>query len=264
MNILEKIIGEKRLEVQRHKEAVSLATLEKLLKDKRECLSFRQSLLQSESGIISEFKRRSPSRDWIFQDAKVEEVVPAYAREGAAAISVLTDEPFFGGRLKDLQTARSLVDSTPLLRKDFIVDEYQIYQARLMGADVILLIAAALTVEQTCNLARLARQLGLEVLLEIHCADELGHINEYVDVVGVNNRNLSTFVTDIQTSYALSERIPAECVKISESGISEAQTVADLRQAGFRGFLMGENFMKTGQPGEALRTFIAELKTLSA
>lgn len=263
MNILEKIIGEKRLEIQRHKEAVSLEMLENLIKDKPACISFKKALLQSESGIIAEFKRRSPSKDWIFKDAKVEDVIPAYARSGAAAISVLTDEPFFGGRLKDLQTARNLVKNTPLLRKDFMVDEYQIYQARVVGADIILLIAAALTVEQTRKLALCARELGMEVLLEIHSAEELGHLNEYVDVVGVNNRNLSTFVTDVLNSHMLSQQIPDSFVKISESGISDAQTVIELRKAGFKGFLMGENFMKTLQPGKALRSFINEVKALS-
>ena len=259
MNILEKIIREKRQEIILHKEVVSLAWLEGLIQEKPACRSFRQSLLDSPTGIIAEFKRRSPSKDWIFKEAKVEEVVPEYAASGAAAISVLTDEPFFGGTLKDLQTACGLVSRVPLLRKDFIVDEYQLYQARACGADVVLLIAAALTVGQTRALAQTARSLGLEVLLEIHSEDELGHINELVDVVGINNRNLSTFVTDIQTSYDLGERIPSGFVKISESGISQPDTVIGLRRAGFRGFLMGECFMSTENPGVALKDFIGAI-----
>ena len=259
MNILEKIISEKRQEIVRHKEAVSQKTLEDFIREKPDCISFKQSLLDSPTGIISEFKRRSPSKDWIFKTAKVEDVVPQYAASGAVAISVLTDEPFFGGTLNDLKTARSLVPKTPLLRKDFMVDEYQLYQARALGADVILLIASALSVPQTKVLACAAHALGLEVLLEIHSEEELGHINEHVDVVGINNRNLSTFKTDIQISYDLGEKIPADFVKISESGISQPETVLELRQAGFRGFLMGENFMKTGQPGATLKEFIASM-----
>lgn len=262
MNILEKIIAEKRQEVQRQKEAVHLSVLENLLKDKPACLSFKKALSESESGIIAEFKRRSPSKDWLCKDALVEEVVPGYVQSGATALSILTDEPFFGGSLKDLQAARKLTQTTPLLRKDFVIDEYQLYQARVMGADVVLLIAAALSVRQTIDLAKTAHALGLEVLLEVHSKEELEHVNEYVEVVGVNNRNLSTFVTDVQVSYDLATLIPDAFVKISESGISRPETVAGLRKVGFKGFLMGENFMKTSCPGETLRTFIRNLSSL--
>lgn len=264
MDILEKIIAAKRQEVKRQKDAVKLALLENLLEEQPDCISFKGALLRSPGGIIAEFKRRSPSKDWIFREAKVEDVIPAYEQAGAAAISVLTDEPFFGGTLKDLQEARRLTKTTPLLRKDFVVDEYQLYQARLMGADAVLLIAAALTEQQTFQFAKTAHDLGLEVLLEIHQAEELGHLNEYVDVAGVNNRNLSTFETSLQTSYDLADRIPEDVVKISESGISRPETVFELRKAGFRGFLMGENFMKTARPGETLQAFMNDLIALTA
>ncbi|MDR0505201.1 MAG: indole-3-glycerol phosphate synthase TrpC [Dysgonamonadaceae bacterium] len=258
ISILEKIISAKRQEIACHKELTSLESLKKMSKKKTEIRSFRQSLLDSPTGIISEFKRKSPSKGWIFQEARIEKIVPDYVAFGATALSVLTDEPFFGGSLNDLETARGLVN-IPVLRKDFIVDAYQIYQAHLFGADVILLIASALTVKETALLASTAKELELEVLLEIHTEDELNHINEYVDVVGINNRNLSSFETNIQTSFDLGEKIPDTFVKISESGISDPLTVRELRSAGFRGFLMGENFMKTDNPGEALKNFISQI-----
>lgn len=256
-NILDKIIANKKKEIEQEKSLISIAQMEQSFTDAT-IRSFREALATSPTGIIAEFKRRSPSRNWIFKDAKVEDVIPLYSQNGAAAISVLTDIDFFGGSLTDLAQARELTD-TPLLRKDFVVDEYQLYQARLSEASVILLIASALSVEEVKRLASEAQSLGLEVLLEIHNEQELGHINEYVDVVGINNRNLGTFVTDVQVSFDLGDKIPAEFLKISESGISDPQTVKELRQAGFRGFLMGENFMKTADPGQALKEFIAQL-----
>ena len=259
MNVLEKIIAQKRIELRHQKEAVSAEMLEKIFQDHRnERRSFKQALLQSSTGIIAEFKRRSPSKDWIFKDAEVSEVVPAYEKSGAAAVSVLTDEVFFGGSLSDLKQASQLVQ-LPILRKDFIIDEYQVYQAQALGASVVLLIAAALTEKQCYQLASVAHNIGLEVLLEIHSESELKYITPMIDVVGINNRNLSTFVTDIQVSLKLGEKIPADFVKISESGISSVDTIRELRQHGFQGFLMGENFMKTHQPGEALKQFIGDL-----
>lgn len=257
-NILDKIIANKRLEVEKQKNITSLAELEKQIANVPKTLSFREALKNSKTGIIAEFKRRSPSRDWIFKDARVEDIIPLYSQNGASAISVLTDMDFFGGELADLELARSLT-KTPLLRKDFVIDEYQLYQAKASGASAILLIASALTVTETKQLAQKAKELNLDVLLEIHNEQESGHINDKVDVVGVNNRNLGTFVTDIQISFDLADKIPDEFVKISESGISQPQTVIDLRQAGYRGFLMGENFMKTGDPGKALEDFIKQL-----
>lgn len=260
-NILDKIIANKRLEVEAQKKAVSIDTMIQQIADSGDLTlrsSFKDALLSSPTGIIAEFKRRSPSRDWIFKDAKIQDIVPLYSLNGASAISVLTDIDFFGGTLADLEKARNLT-KTPLLRKDFMIDEYQLYQAALYGASAILLIASALTTEETEHLAKQAKKLGLDVLLEIHNEQELGHINEWVDVVGVNNRNLSTFVTDIQISFDLADKIPNEFVKISESGISQPQTVIDLQQAGYKGFLMGENFMKTNNPGKALEDFIKQL-----
>ncbi|MDU1891747.1 MAG: indole-3-glycerol phosphate synthase TrpC [Dysgonomonas sp.] len=256
-NILERIIENKKKEVEQQKAVVSISDLEKNISD-IQVNSFKEALIQSSTGIIAEFKRRSPSRDWIFKDAKIEDVIPLYSKNGAAAISVLTDMDFFGGNLNDLNQARGLT-TTPLLRKDFVIDEYQIYQAKKAEASAILLIASALTVDETKQFAAKAKELGLDVLLEIHNEMELGHINSNVDVVGVNNRNLATFVTDVQVSFDLVDKIPNEFVKISESGISQPQTVKELRQAGFKGFLMGENFMKTNNPGKALEEFIGEL-----
>ncbi len=258
MNILEKIIKVKQEEVSRRQSDTSVQMLKYLIKDLPATVSFRQALLESSTGIIAEFKRKSPSKGWIFPSAEPEDIIPAYTSAGASALSVLTDETFFGGSLKDLQTARQLTN-IPLLRKDFVIDSYQLYQARALGADVILLIASALTVQQTESLACTAKELGLEVLLEIHSEKELAHINKYVDIVGVNNRNLSTFQTDIQTSFDLGEKIPSEFVRISESGITTPDTIVELRKAGFRGFLVGETFMKTGNPGEALSEFIKAL-----
>ena len=258
MNILEKIIAQKRIELRRQKEVISIDMLEKIIQDKNGKISFKQALIQSPTGIIAEFKRRSPSKDWIFKDAKVDKVVPDYEKSGASAVSILTDEMFFGGSLTDLKQASQLV-RLPILRKDFIIDEYQIYQAKALGASVVLLIAAALTEKQCYQLAATAHNIGLEVLLEIHTEPELKYITPMVDVVGINNRNLSTFVTDIQVSFDLGKKIPADFVKISESGISSVEVIRKLRQHGFQGFLMGENFMKTRQPGETLKRFMVNL-----
>lgn len=257
-NILDKIIANKRLEVERHKKDISINELEKRLSTITTPASFKEVIKNSRTGIIAEFKRRSPSRDWIFKDAKIEDVIPLYSENGASAISVLTDMDFFGGELADLELAGSLT-KTPLLRKDFVVDEYQLYQAKISGASAILLIASALTIDETKQLAKKAKELNLDVLLEIHNEQELHHIHDKVDVVGVNNRNLGTFVTDIQISFDLADKIPNDFIKISESGISEPQTVIDLQQAGYKGFLMGENFMKTSNPGKALEDFINQL-----
>ncbi|MDR1381714.1 MAG: indole-3-glycerol phosphate synthase TrpC [Tannerella sp.] len=266
MDILEKIVANKRVEVARQKEAVSL---DFMLSSGQQRLnapvhSMRQSLEASQSGIIAEFKRRSPSKGWLHPRARVEHIVPVYEKGGAAACSILTDGEFFGGSLGDLRRARSLVE-LPLLRKDFIIDEYQLYQARVMGADAVLLIAASLTARACRNLAALAHQLDMEVLLEVHREEELSHLNEHVDMLGVNNRNLGTFHTDVDNSFRLIKAIRDAAVDgapllVSESGISGADTVRRLRDAGFRGFLMGETFMKTEDPGETLSAFIGRLE----
>ena len=265
-DILQDIIANKRLEVARQKEAVKLQTLLGLGGERleRPTHSLRAALEASPSGIIAEFKRKSPSKGWLFPDASVTEVVPAYEKSGASACSVLTDTSFFGGSLRDLCRARNLVN-LPLLRKDFIIDEYQVYQARVMGADAILLIAACLTVDKCLVLAELAHTLNLEVLLEIHSEAELEYLNPFIDMLGVNNRNLGTFHTDVENSFRLAEKMRALVdtasgpTLISESGISDTGTVCRLHEAGFRGFLIGETFMKTGRPGETLSDFLGEL-----
>lgn len=261
MDILDKIIAQKRIELQTRKEAVSLEVLESQIFENTSKRSLKKSLLAAEVPIISEFKRKSPSKGFINEHARVADIIPAYAKAGAAGISVLTDEKFFGGSLKDLKDARSFTD-IPLLRKDFIIDEYQLYVAKTVGADVILLIAAALTKEQTLRLSQKAKELRLEVLLELHDEIELDHINEYVDLIGINNRNLKTFSVDLEASVKLLEKLPKDRIRISESGISSPQTVSDLMKAGFQGFLMGENFIKTSSPGVSLQAFIKEVKDL--
>ena len=255
MDILETIVAQKRREVARQKEAVPLDMLFRMESQRlsRSVFSMRQSLERSSSGIIAEFKRRSPSKGWLSPQAKVEDVVPVYERNGAAACSILTDNRFFGGSFTDLQCARSLV-RLPLLRKDFMLDEYQIYQSRVMGADVILLIASILTKELCKKLAKIAHQLKMEVLLEVHNEHELSFYNENIDMLGVNNRNLGTFHTDIINSYRMIELIKSEIgagidapLLVSESGISDLEDINKLRDVGFRGFLIGEMFMKNRQ-----------------
>jgi len=264
MTILDKIIANKRIEIAAQKEVVSPDELKEICQTARVCHSFKAALLASETGIIAEFKRKSPSKGFIKEGAAVADIVPGYARSGAAAISVLTDSDFFGGSLDDLREARLLLDAegfkTPLLRKEFIVDEYQLYQAKACGADFVLLIAAVLTPAETTRLAEVAHALGLEVLLEIHNEAELANISPVIDVVGINNRNLATFVTDINTSVSLGEKIPHSYIRISESGISEPETVRTLRAEGFLGFLMGENFMKQTNPAQALQEFVAAVR----
>jgi indole-3-glycerol phosphate synthase len=259
MTILDKIIESKKVELATRKATISISDLEKAPAFGRKCLSMKQSLLNSESGIISEFKRKSPSLGWIHEDADVVDVAAGYSAAGASGISILTDLEYFGGTPMDLMAARLFI-SCPVLRKDFVIDEYQLYEAKAMGADVVLLIAAALTVELTLELARKAHELGLEVLLEVHNAEEIAHANDYVDMLGVNNRNLKTFEQSIQTSFDLAGLIPEKFIKVSESGISKVETVKELRKAGYKGFLMGENFMKEDDPAEALKRFIDGLK----
>lgn len=257
--ILDKIIADKLIEVTERKASISIYDLEKSTDFNRKCLSMKQSLLNSESGIIAEFKRKSPSLGWIHEHADVQAVTAGYSDAGASGISILTDFPYFGGTPSDLISARPQI-KCPVLRKDFIVDEYQLYEAKAMGADVILLIAAALSSSQTKQLGRKAHELGLEVLLEVHNRAELDHANEFVDMLGVNNRNLKTFEQSIQVSFDLANLIPNNFAKVSESGISKVETVRELREAGYCGFLMGENFMKEENPAKALSTFIQKLK----
>lgn len=257
-DILDEIIAHKQIEIELQKAAISQDLLINNCNEPTPRVSMRASLAASPSGIIAEFKRRSPSKGWIKEEGKADLIPPAYQAAGASALSILTDEKFFGGTLKDIRAARPQVQ-LPILRKDFIIDEYQLYQARIVGADAVLLIAAALEKEQCKALAIKAHELELEVLLEIHSEQELEYVNENIDMVGVNNRNLGTFHTDVENSFRLAERLPKEMLLVSESGISTPETVKQLRAAGFRGFLIGENFMKTPDPGKALQEFIKEL-----
>lgn len=261
MNILDKIIEYKRSEVQHRKAETSVGVLEKSAFFSRKPLSLRQFLTDPlKTGIIAEFKRRSPSKGVINDQADVLEVTAGYTSKGASCLSVLTDEHFFGGSRQDLEKAR--VNAIPILRKDFMIDEYQVVEAKAMGADVILLIAACLTPAAVKSLAIFAKSLGLEVLLEIHNEEELGHICDETELVGVNNRDLKTFTVDIDRSIQLSRKIPAGKITISESGISKVDTILHLKNFGFSGFLVGENFMKEKDPAAAFEEFVKEL-TLS-
>lgn len=263
-DILTQIIVNKRKEISRQMEAVSMKQLEAIvaMHETREPLSLSRSIMSSPTGIISEFKRRSPSKGWINRKADVRLITGGYAEAGAAGLSVLTDADFFGGSEGDLLKARLSAPSTPILRKDFIISEYQILQSAAIQADAILLIAAALEKDECKHLAEMAYSLGLEVLLEIHSEDELEYATDCIDLIGVNNRNLGSFHTDVENSFRLAEKLPKGIPHISESGISEAETIIKLRQAGYNGFLMGESFMKTAEPAGALRTLIEELETV--
>lgn len=267
-DILSEIIAHKQTEIELQKQTVS----PKQLQEQAEVIirenavhrrSMKQALAASSTGIISEFKRCSPSKGWINEAAQAEEIPASYEAAGAAALSILTDEKFFGGTLRDIRTVRPLV-RIPILRKDFIIDEYQLLQACIVGADAVLLIAACLSPEQCSTLTAQAHELGLEVLLEIHSPSELSYINKEVDMVGVNNRNLSSFVTDVENSFRIARQLreanhgPASPLLVSESGISDPETICRLRAAGFRSFLIGETFMKTANPGETLKKFIQD------
>ena len=288
MDILSEITDHKRIEVELQKQAVSPEQLREQVRDLMENSpaprrSMKRALASSPAGIIAEFKRRSPSKGWIYETAKADEIPAAYEAAGASAISILTDAKFFGGSLRDIRMARPLVD-IPILRKDFIIDEYQLLQARIAGADAVLLIAACLTQEECADLTARAHALGLEVLLEIHSPRELAYISKDVDMGGVNNRNLGTFVTDVENSFRIAGQLRQTIADarnipdaqdssdtprnlpllVSESGISHPETICRLRTAGFRGFLIGETFMKTPQPGDALKGFIQGIEETEA
>ena len=259
MNILEEIIEYKREEVKSRKSKVKTADLEKRELFSRTVLPLKNFLLdKSKTGIIAEFKRRSPSKGVINPDIDVLEVTKGYTEHGASCLSVLTDVHFFGGSDEDLIKAR--INEVPILRKDFVIDEYQLLEAKSIGADVILLIAACLTVAEVKRLANFAKNLGLEVLLELHAEEELEHICDYTDVIGINNRNLKTFDVDIERSLRMAERIPFPKFKIAESGISSVNDILLFKQHGFQGFLIGENFMKVTNPTIAFAEFVKQLK----
>jgi indole-3-glycerol phosphate synthase len=260
MNILDTIIAHKQKEVTENKSITSIKTLEQTKYFERKPLSFAASINNpTKTGIIAEYKRKSPSKGFINNVVTVAEVVTGYEKADASCVSVLTDTQFFAGTNEDLIEARSLIN-IPIIRKDFIIDEYQIVEAKSMGADCILLIAANLTKQQNKQLAQFANSLQLEVLLELHTQAELDYINEYVHCVGVNNRNLKTFEVSLETAMQLANQIPNHFVKIAESGIDNALAVKQLKQVGYTGFLMGEYFMKQQHPGAACAVFANEIK----
>lgn len=260
MNILDRIVARKKEELISAKQLVKINDLEQSAHFQRTPLIFKDFLLdENRSGIIAEFKRRSPSKGLINGTANVVEVTNAYNKAGASALSVLTDVDFFGGTTDDILAARAGND-IPILRKDFIIDEYQILEAKAWGADIVLLIAGILLPIEIKELAKLAKSLGLNVLLEVHNQAELERsICNDLDAIGVNNRNLEDFTVDIQTSYQLVDQIPIEFLKISESAISDPKTIKDLKNVGFQGFLIGENFMKTENPGKAMEDFVNQM-----
>lgn len=259
MNILDNIVADKRKEVDLKKSLIPVSQLEQSVLFGRETTSLANKLRNSTSGIIAEHKRRSPSKSTINQSLNVQDVAKGYEEAGACGMSVLTDLKYFGGALDDLLLARASCN-LPLLRKEFIIDEYQILEAKAYGADVILLIAAILTREEIKTYSEFAKSLQLDVLLEVHDEEELHKsIMPSLDMLGVNNRNLKTFDVSLDISKRLSEIIPNEFVKVSESGISNTSAIKELQPYGFQGFLIGENFMKTNNPGVSAKEFISLL-----
>ena len=264
-DILEEIVAHKRIEVEKFKEVFSEtalhASVEELMttQDTIEKVSMRKAIVESPTGIIAEFKRKSPSKGWIKEEGRPDIIPLSYQQNGASAVSILTDSRYFGGKDDFIVEARRSGVNIPILYKNFVIDEYQLFQARLCGASAALLIAAELTKAECRNLLRMAHELQLEVLLEMHSEEELEYADLEPDLCGINNRNLGTFVTSVDNSFRLTSMLPKEAVKVSESGISNPDTIRQLKQAGFNGFLIGECFMKEENPGEALAKFISEI-----
>ncbi|ASV31281.1 indole-3-glycerol phosphate synthase TrpC [Maribacter cobaltidurans] len=260
MNILDKIVADKKKEVALKKSIIPASQWEKSVLFERNRNSLAEALKKSKTGIIAEHKRRSPSKSTINQNTNVGQVAQGYQKAGVCGMSVLTDMKYFGGSLEDLLLARASVD-IPLLRKEFIIDEYQLLEAKAHGADIILLIAAVLTTSEIKKLSEFAQSLNLDVLLEVHNEEELKKsIMPSLDMLGVNNRNLKTFDVSLDTSKELSLLIPDDFVKVSESGISSIEAIKALKQFGYKGFLIGENFMKTENPGQSATEFIKSLE----
>lgn len=260
MNILDKIVADKYKEVDLKKSLIPISQLESSILFNRETVSLASALRNSSTGIIAEYKRRSPSQATINQRANVGQVAKGYQKAGVCGMSVLTDIKYFGGSLEDLVLARASV-TMPLLRKEFIINEYQILEAKAHGADVILLIAAILSKDEIKTFSEFAKSLNLDVLLEVHNEAELHKsVMPSLDMLGVNNRNLKTFEVDLNTSRDLSKLIPDEFVKVSESGISSPDVIRDLKTYGYQGFLIGQNFMETNNPGKNAKEFIEQLK----
>lgn len=263
-DILQEIVANKRVEVECFKQKLSEQNIHRLVEAMLDFRvpSMKETLTKSDSGIIAEFKRKSPSKGWIKEEGQPDIIPLSYQQNGAAALSILTDEKYFGGCDVFISTARRSGVNIPVLYKNFVIDEYQLFQARLCGASAVLLIAADLTLTECRSLLHTAHELGLEVLLEMHSREELAYVELEPDMCGINNRNLGSFVTDVENSFRLAELLPQNVVKVSESGISNPNTVKALREVGFRGFLIGENFMKTANPGEALAEFIGKMRRL--
>ena len=260
MDILSKIVADKRREVKFRKSVIPVSQLEQSFLYNTDTISLVNKLKSSNSGIIAEHKRRSPSRSVINHSLSVADVAKGYETAGVCGMSVLTDSKYFGGSLDDLIISRASC-KLPLLRKEFVIDEYQIIEAKTFGADIILLIASILKKEEVILFSELAKSIGLEVLLEVHNEEELNRsIMASIDMIGVNNRNLKTFEVSTKISKELSELIPDEFVKVSESGISSVETIKDLKEYGYQGFLIGENFMKSNNAGESAKQFINLLK----
>lgn len=262
MNILEKIIAHKHKEVEEQKEMFPIKLLERSIYFSSPTVSLKKYLMREDLvGIIAEFKRKSPSKGIINKYALVERTSIGYMQAGASALSVLTDFEYFGGKNEDLTLARKF-NYCPILRKDFIIDEYQIFEAKSIGADVILLLANILKPKEIKSFAQTAKSLGLEILLEIREKDELVAMNEYIDAVGVNNRNLNTFEVNVSQSIEMASLIPSEFVKVSESGIDSAKTIVNLKEVGYKGFLIGELFMKNSRPELACSELIKEVNSI--
>ncbi len=261
MDILQKIVLDKRTEVSLRKNLIPINQLERSVLFERKTVSLSDKLRQSKTGIIAEHKRRSPSKSIINNSLNVQDVAKGYENANVCGMSVLTDGKYFGGSLDDLLLARASCN-LPLLRKEFIIDEYQLLEAKAYGADVILLIAAILTRAEIKQFSEMAKSLKLDVLLEVHNEAELHKsIMPSLDMLGVNNRNLKTFEVSLDTSKTLSKLIPDEFIKISESGISNIEAIKELQPFGYQGFLIGENFMKTNNPGESASKFIKSLES---
>jgi indole-3-glycerol phosphate synthase len=259
-NILEQVVEQRKITVQQLKNIVPVSSLEQMPYFENECLSLKQFLCnESLTGIIAEFKRASPSKGIINDTADIIDVLSAYETFGASAVSILTEPHFFNGNNDDVLDAKSIVE-IPILRKDFVFDEYQIVESKAIGADAILLIAASLTVAEVKRLAKFATGLGLDVLLELHGEEELEYICDEINIVGINNRNLKTFEVDIDRSLRMAEKIPNNKIKIAESGISSIENILLFKQHGFKGFLIGENFMKEKNPADAFKNFTQQLK----
>jgi len=262
MTILDKIIAFKKTEITKIKAEVSIKKLVESPNFGREVFSLKKSLLEvGSTGIIAEFKRQSPSKGIINDTATIADVTNGYLDANVAAQSILTDTSFFGGSMADLMEARVINQQKPILRKDFIVDGFQIVEAKAIGADIILLIASCLTKTELKNYGQLAADLGLEVLYEVHTQEDLDKINDLDNkIIGINNRNLNTFDVDLENSIRLSNQIPDSSLKISESGISDPKIIMGLKEYGFQGFLIGETFMNKEDPGEACLEFISQLR----